>query len=833
MGLKFFFTYEDICTGKGKVKTANPSEFCPGNYDQANLIEALRAKLDAQCPNIVITKLLDDVCALDKKILNSSDIWDTLKSIKRLDSENSDQGKDIDVLYHVGRFEHATESFAKNLSWKDLIDITQKAKDYLNEFFNLSKDVVFSVRNSNLLNSSFRKSAFLDTLMSFGAESKETGSQKKPVNYYRFSFFNPFAYDTIDKTLYAISWLGADTDSKTTLNGLRRSIFFDSVQSAFKRYVYLNGMSHRVNLNRHDSTLTAFPVNDLSSVEEIKPIRLFEKTASYIRNELESSNLHDTLKVNVCIIGHTECSSSKDESGLMDYAAAVLNWYSLVIRKSKPRLELYIRNLVSTRDWPPSNRDGERKNFTCKVRWGDKAEGEFKNENHVAHCDISMIDYESEFGFNTQRIMKEIDENDVVFILDCPWLSTENFEIKQHGSLESFCKELEWRQRSIDLDPQAKNNRMILDPHGFFKYTALREVDSQYNRIMASATTKSGEIVRVMRDSMINRICNYYLKMRSSGGNTAKEKVMYIFTSEKDGINYSFLASYPLTRQEKYDGRFHIIVRFGNAVPDMLQCEDGRVQFFINLWSILKYASISYAYLEFKERLKTALGASGELFQSNNSINYMELLRNIVVEFNVSDGLSKIKARLGFREGIEACIDAMEIKADKESVKRNLFNFASDFIEHLYTDCVFHTSEHYGDDAIKTAFSMNMYSSAQNVQTMLFSHKYQMMYRIGDFSSLNISFDKEYNAVPIAKVDEEFKRDYFCDKKLYDNMLRSLENSADISLGTQNMLYNADVLFKQPSMLAKIIDRIVQACEATGYTNSVIYANARKIQRGI
>lgn len=838
MASELSFSYNVLDQSESVIKPVKPSEFCSGNYDQPDLIVAYALYVDESFLGKKSREILSRSLAEDKMMLRSNQKWHNLRTIKDLDGD----ANGIDVASYVEKYRKAVFSFSSNLNPEVFVKIDSKGCAYLNGFFELSRDVVFTVKNNALSDSIFRTSRFIKAVAAFGSKRVYLGNNIGA--YYKFSLLNPFAYQTIENIIAAMRLLKEDTTDQTLLSRLRRSVFFDSVQSAFKRYVYLGDCSYRVNLNRHDSMLTAFPVDKLSSIEEIKPIRLFEKTAAFIRNLLKSQGDANPLYVSVCIIGHTEASRCGDESGLMDYASSVLNWYSRlwnsqaegVEKTHKPRLCLNIRNLVSAADWPPENRESSRKSFTCSVQTKKKEQHKELAICHQATCTISMVDYESEFRYSTKRLQSEIVNNDLVFLLDCPWLSTENYELKQRGSLDSFCYELGYQQRNAPLEPQKERARFISDSHGFFKYSAFREMDSQYNRIMASTTTKSGEIVRIMRDSMIKRIYSIYSSQRSERlveKGHARSKEMYIFTSEREGVEHSFLATYPLTRKEKYDGRSHTIIQFSNHMSAPLEnSQNGQVTFHISLWSVLKYVSVSFAYLEFKRKLEEKLNGSHELFNPNSSINYMELCRNILICFNVTNCLRHVAISVVFRDGIEECIDAVEGVSDRSEFKKNLKKLIWEFIKPFYGQCVFQSNAHYGDDAIKTAFSMNLYSSANDVETMLFYHRYCTICRNDRFYFIDVDFEEELaDGVVHLKESEFLDRDFFRDKKLYDNMLETLEQSTDITLGMRSMLSDSNELFGMPSMYNHIINQLVSACEATGYTETNVYKNALKLQK--
>lgn len=834
---KLIFMYLGKVDDRAKDSSPTFSEFCPEKYDVPSIIKLYQRALknnDVDGAVCLSGASDDELNAWSRETLEildrfeGSSVYRVLGSLTSLDSTGEEPQINVGGL--VKEFTNRAAMLRDRIKKEGSFYFEDYGEQYLSAFYLISKDAVFSENNANLFNANFRKSEFLSGMLSFAAV-KRVGDNSNI--YYEFSFLNPFAYDTIKKTVQGMKLLSqTNKTGSEALSGLRESIFWDSAQSAFKRYIYLDGKSHRLNLNRHDSSFTAFPVDKLSSTEEIKPIRLFEKTASFIRNGLrELRDGTEEIEVKVCVIGHTEMSHCEDECSLMDYVASVLNWYhklsSELDGRKKPKLEFHVKNIVSNGDWPPFNQNHKRRDFDCVL-------GE-----HIVRCIIEKVDYENTFGFNTQRLEQEIRENHLLFLLDCPWLSMENFEIKQRGSLDMFCRELSRYSRDDEADPNEVGDQFVKNAHNFYKNSVFRVIDSQYNRIMASTTTKSGEVTRVMRDYLFRRINKAVDATQENGEGSdggLKRKALYVFTSESDGIEHSYLAFYPLTRQEKYDGRAHTIIRFSNVTPELLRYrQNANIKFQINLWSVLKYISVSYAYLDFKDRIKTCLGI-GRQEEPENAISYFELYRNIIVSFEVSDDLREITARVGFMDGIDDCINEFPHRGGekaREEIKKELHQKALEFLKPLYTEAVFSSNRHYGDDAIKIAFSMNLYSAINDIHTLLFWHKYRMAYQKDRFDDFHIEFSDLYCSEPVKFHDKEFfHRDFFMDKKLYDSVMLSLEQNPGMPLGLQSILHYADDLY-EGNMIDQVLNNIVSVCESAKYTDTDLYKNTKQILLGV
>ena len=808
------------------------SEFGPDGYEQADVIRSLNDTLY----HAEVTGTDDyDVRVKDRFVLCFNESYRTQTSSRKSDWEvdilsgfperrdgfymisflDTDDGQPgVQVESHMKQLFDAAHELVTQYIYEKVLYKQDTANRYLDAFFSLSKEAIFSVNNYNLATPQFRKSFFLRDLLTLMAkrhpfpERAYGRSVKSSADYYyQFSIYDVFAYDVLQRSLQAASVLYKELPCSgkrpdKALRALRCDLFLGSVQSAFRRLVCLDQTIYRVEMNRHNSKLLAIPYDDLSSTNETKPIRLFEKTATYIRNNM-NTNLKD-LKVSVCIIGHTESSVDSKERTLADLAMALLNWYNRLSLEDeqKPRLELSILNYVNERDWPECNYLNKRTDFICE-------EGE-----HRIDCTIKLIDYTREFGFNTVYLKKLIDENDLVYLLDCPWLSTENFEVKKGGSLDAFCYALRDKERTVPTPENLLDSKF----QAFYTEANMRQLDQQYNRVTSSATNNAGEIVRVMKDSQIRNI-QRIVKNQSS----EKHKELYIFSSERDGINYSNISSYPLTRQERYDGKVFTIIQFKNTPSARLKYDkSGRVHLLIPLWSILKYDSISFAYCFFKDALNECLEDV-----SCDPIHYFELYRNILIVINATpSSLQSINVSLLFSDGADSCLEAIKAGSSNKAVKKRVEDLVVEFVKALFEDGIFSKENRYGHDAMRTGLLMNLSSAVKTVNEMLFLHKLRMAFMNGKQDAYEVNVDSTFQSEPLPRVNTEFKgTDFFMDKKLYDRLMLTLENSPQLTIAMRAMLNESSDYFGERDILRTILTNICAACERSRDTDSRLYKN--------
>lgn len=816
------------------------SEFSDGGYDLAAVCKAVERVLKENDDGN-----FDAICRLFNE-----EYWKHAGKTERKIFANTEK-KPLELKIISG-FEVQEDQNAENRLLQRLTELYTKlyrqvaetrsvfqkktGKEYLDAFFEASKKVVFQPDSFNLGNNLFRESRLLKQLVSFAA-IKKSGRIMHPVSEnniitsYTYSLLDPFAYDTTNRILESLKYLTAKSQiilecDGELLRGLRWEIFNNSVQSAFKRYISLNKYSYRIEMNRHTSELTAYPANELSSTEEIKPIRLFGKTAAYIRNRIVPDE--EICEIKLCIIGHTEQSRNKKEGSITDFAAAVLNWYNLLPEVlcsgkrignkygKKPKLMLKIINYINDADGPESNYQDCRTSFILN-------EGE-----HITECLIQRTSYEDAFSFDIDSLKSIIRNNDLIFLLDCPWLSTENYRIKESGNLKYYCYELQQKKR--DFPPV--EFRFADDISAFYERSTMNKLGRQYNRIMSTRSSNSGELIRAMRDRFVMRIQECVVNERNNAQDQLYSKELYIFCSESEGIEYSYISRHPLTREERYDGKRFTIIQFSQNSSRMLPATDKEeLQFIFDLWSVLKYISVSYAYRNFRDEIKKIIPLNKE-----EPILYFELIRNILIHFSLEKKMKNIHICIRFGANFETILS--KLGTNNAATRYAIWKLTNKLVKPLYQNGVFKQNHFYGDDAIKKGFLMNLYGAAQDVRSMLFYHLYKQAYSNKNFEQFKISVDDQMPSSKISSFLEKTKdaflnRDFFMDKKIYDMLMDNLEYGTSESLNLSTMLAETEAIFGDHiqqkyghrNIRLYYMMYIMKACEATDYTDTNLYSN--------
>ena len=185
----------------------------------------------------------------------------------------------------------------------------------------------------------------------------------------------------------------------------------------------------------------------------------------------------------------------------------------------------------------------------------DRIENE-RNSGQIYHCNfnISINKFEK---YNNKHLAKVIKESDIIFVLDCPWLATENYNLDTEGDLDSYGQWVQQVSYRQDLEPlyipQPQNT-------GFFDRVHLfASINDQFSRLaVMNNNLRYGKVVRVMKD--------YLLKWIQQEIDSYKKdnvyKSIYIYNSSLRGMSYSNYAFYPIVREESYSNKRFTIMKF-------------------------------------------------------------------------------------------------------------------------------------------------------------------------------------------------------------------------------------------------------------------------------
>ena len=720
----------------------------------------------------------------------------------------------IDLSYKIMKLYYSLTNFSPE---KCSVYNSYAYKSLIRNFCELSAECVFNPGNVNLDNIFFRRSQTLETLYCIGKIPFQNCEKKRNQGYAYYNVCSPFVAETFLRTVDNLKRL-LNKDRMDyigfvpELQNLRTEILVNKMITSFSRSTSYNRFTnYRVTLNRHNSELLSIPCNELSSIEEVKPLQLFEKIISHIHfrlNEYKTNDSTDVLNVNIGVIGHAEVSYANtsgtstcgDFREIYDLLRMVVDWYNRFCKIKTPKLDLSITYFVNEGDVLCA-RSLDKYDcdevITSEYRCKDGGIGRF----YVRECS-----YFSDFNLSKRKLRNIIEQNDVVFVLDCPWMTIESYELLSDGSLSSYCKYL--GRIKGDMEPKSY---MHLESD---RVTRLQYLDAQYNRIISSNSQDSGLISRFFRDDYLKAIEDA-LKTEQTD---SLRKDVYVFTSEKNGVDYSYLGSYPILRKEMYGDKVFSIAHFSNRKSEMLKlAKDGEeLSFHFRLWSFLKYAAESYVSVYFRKEID-------EIFSgySLSVEDYFELMRAIVVKLTLSSDLNNICVLMGYDENImEKIKESLHIGDDVlDILKHKLHEHIKPFIKALYEEVIFTADEVFGYNTIRKAFEMNLYESAQNVDSMFFLDLYKTRQKKKYFYDFNVSFDLEmYASFKMEEVVMEFK-----DKRVYQMIIEYLKETHRFDMKTNATLCYAEEL--AGVSMNVVFRNIAEFCRKTNQTNTDLYSN--------
>lgn len=790
-----------------------PSEFSKDGYNQSFIEKCIESAMSIPDNEVSVPIITEHFNCFLMKYRMGTVSWNRNEFLKSELYTDMLTNLDIPVLDMVDDSSAEVKEYSVDLmkelsklrlildetSEKCLYDI-ETSKKFLEEFLRLSAKAVFNPDNNNLNNLVFRKSKTLENLYSIGRipfiRAKSGNGDDEGYSY--FNICNPFALDSLRRVIINSATERNRFSRVATLRLLRINILKNQALRAFTRFTsYRDFSSYKVELNRHNSEIISVPYHKLSSIEAVKPLRLFEKTVTYIHKRLADSKerLFDKeLEIKILLIGHTEESidnqNNFDDREIFDWIYSVLAWYDRSFdNKSYPILNICITNLINDGDFCASleQKKHERKNIF----------GNYRSQKY--NVKIETVDYQSDFYFSTIKLKEYCNNNDLIFIIDCPWLTVESYDLKKDVSLGIYSRNINRLDTILSDDDCLDSNNQ----------TIIQELDTQYNRITSSDSNMHGDISRVFREKVLNDIRSFIID-----GRAEYRQELYVFTSERDGVDYSYLGSYPLTRTELYGGKCFTISMFSNVVPSCLQVSKNPKPFVIKLWSILKYISISFACTIFKESIDEIIHGYIQTPEQ-----YFELMRDIFVIIELGKTLNELNVSVRFSERIAILFKEMGIdKEESNIIMKRLYDLTYEFIYSLYTEAVFSEHNDFGDNYIKKGFEMNLTSNARDVSAMLFVHEYRKAVNNHQTDRYTLCWNEKFDTMYYE--DKNYIHEFFMDKELYSILLNNLEYNDYLSIGTMAMLNKSNSIYNMPAMAHHLLNNIIGTYEALKIDNN-------------
>lgn len=648
-----------------------------------------------------------------------------------------------------------------------------------------------------------------------------------------FGFYSPYVIFAILRTLKYISILPDEIDhtylSRDCADYLntRRHIVSTNAIRSFSRFTIINGESYVVEYSRRYDSILCRNAEKVSSVDNVKPIRLLEKITSYIYNYFEDANSSDTKAFKISVLGfcaYNDKDGNLKPSEIEDLIYEIFSWFEdksrderedNVLRNKKiDRIDIdyYLIN---------SNIAGKTKKSLVYEYFDSKDETQ-NNKSHKCYLNIFTNDFDK---YNNKQLCEYIKESDVVFILDCPWLATEDFNIVNEGDLNSYAKWVNQVSYRNDIDDSLQKQTFFDRSHLF------ASINVQFNRLAVDSVAKYGRVVRVLKDYLLKWLQQQIEFYKKNG----IYKTVYVYNSSMRGMALSNYADYPIIREESYSNKRFNIMRFSTRDDKCVSVSKDK-KIYVSLWNLVKYVDISFAYIGirdyFAEKLYKFIDAP--LNEDKKLIikrDIISIMRNIVFVVDYSnfenDSFNLINVQLAYGKPIRDVFPNGSVTNCKET------NDIIVFFEKIVTDIIFKNSKGLGDDSIRDAFERCLYNQAKTVEDLFFLHRYSDIRKRGNLLRINVNVNKENSVEENERVDSLVPNfDSFGDKRAYDKLFNYLDMPRFPEYAVNSILNQTNEIFIGDNAIKhsiELLHNMMYVCEISGYTESFLYCNLKEM----
>lgn len=695
-----------------------------------------------------------------KKSMAIYDYYGCLTKYKDIKLE-SDKDPFIAINPFIKDLYAKEDAFVCNTTYSALKNISES-------FFAMCKQVIFNPHNCNLLDESFRQSGFVKELLYPLSENN-----RKQL-FYEYFLNDPFLATILIHMVDTVKNIAPVENIH--LHYLKSYLLSNFSEKYFNRSLNINNTSYCLSLDKDNSQFVAAPRQFLSSINSINPIHFVEKIISFINRKINSCT-NKTIPLNICVLGKVDDIFG---SKLAYTVTTVLKHFNR--NNLEHKLELKIFNLVNNREECYCGSDNS----------DDVIEKSFDYEGSRGYYLIKKYDYNTKLYFSTCYLCDLIKMNDMLFIVDCPWLTNDDFELGKTVSINYFCKELQ----DISFEQFLSS------------FDIINTLDTQFNRLMSSDTVDSGRILRIIKDNIPRRI------ERTLNSINDEDKDVYLFLSNPTAINYSYLNYYPLQKIEIYDGDMFYVFKFCNyKLPVLSNNPENKIDFKINLWAIFKRLPFDYSLKYLKDIIKTELKIN-----EIERCECIDLYNNIYLQIT-ADKINNIKINILFNSKFENYLSNEQ--------NNTLFNTLGNIIIPLIKDILFKSEQESKNTCtsyLQYVFSSILYDHANTEYEIYVWHMYRKAVQSNDFRAFKkIEFGDTFSYLTTIK-----QRDPFKNKWIYDIMFKHLEKSDEVTINQSYIINSVSYNFFEDNCSDKqFVTQIINICKAMSNSSNML-TNCKK-----
>lgn len=705
----------------------------------------------------------------------------------------------------------------------------------------------------------------------------ETPEKKSDKESLWFGIMSPFTVFSLVKAYYAALQYKKETypvSSDPEELDRRKHIFATNAIHSFSRFTTYDHRTYLVDYSRRNDIIICRDMNYISSIENVKPIRLLEKITSYISNyynEIDKIEKKDVpYEISVGIFGF--CSVKIDDRNTNEYSVyempevddlvyEVLSWCEDHdrLQRGEESIKLHITYYIVSKqtDVSAAIRNHDPKLHRIYL-YKSKSQSKESGEEITISCPVTIQEAPVS-QYNKQKLKQTIKKNNLLFFLDCPWLTTENYSILNEGSFETYGK---WIS-SVSLDDAFEGSSMD-GPNP--KTDLFSSVNDQLNRLATNNAAMYGKIVRVFKDYILDWMGSQIKQYQKNG----IYKTIYIYSSSIRGVSLSEYASVPVIREESYSNKKYSILRFSTR-RNLLMRLLGHNQtstITIPFWNFIKYFDVSFAYLglqkyivqQFMPLIKEVLLENPQSTESLERKEFIEdniisLLRNfifIVTPENSNGVTRKIQIMIALDDPL-LCRCELDTCRSSEAIKQAVDKAESlvNYFEQIITNVVFKNTNNYGDAAIRDAFASCLYNQGNTVDDVYFYYEYNKKRKEGQLENYYkiemLSFVESINRRKIRQKllstkAPQFRFDKYSDKRLYKKLLEQMEEYMYSPIAINTTLDSAEKAGEyyinqtlspvtSDDHVRRALRNIEEVCKKNKAQNTQLYRNVKKVSR--
>lgn len=662
----------------------------------------------------------------------------------------------------------------------------------------------------------------------------------------KFGLYSPFVLFSVYKTLRYISILpnghedtSLSVECRSQLDTRGHIISTHAIRS-FSRFTMFGRKSYVVEYSRRNNCIICRNAELVSSVDNIKPIRLFEKITSYIYNYFSEYENENKTEFNISIYGYCFFKKDKQSEETINYSPAeiddlvyeIFSWF-----EDKRETDDVLKNqLIESLNINYFLVSDKNKDKQCQENSCEEKTHEFRykyHNNNVLKNKCTVVIHEKEYNqYDNQQLDETIKSSDIIFILDSSWLTIDDFNIANEGDLSAYAN---WISQ-MSYEPE--DEEYLLQKPFYDKNHLFASLNNQLNRLAVDNMYKYGSVVRVVKDYILEWIQEKIKDYQSQG----KYKTVYIYNSSLKGMSYSEFADYPVIREESYSNKRYSIMRFSTRdnkcvplVADELLGKDNKI--YISLWNLIKYVDISFAFIGIKKYFiesfykfidETSNESAQQLIVGRDIVS---ILRNIVFVVDYYDSIQDATQPINIKIALSAPVRKKYINHLKDSGVDSRIIDITTFFKKIITQIIFNNTDGLGDDCIREAFAKCLNNQAKTVDDLFFLHIYSQKRKKNLLHSLNVQVDTNSLSKRDNKVDKLVPNfDAFGDKRAYNRLFEFLDQAGYPQYAVSSVLnqVNSFFYYSDRQHSNEILLNIKQICERYHYEKSFLYRNVEQ-----